>query len=207
VDSLLELGKFVGRGKSFNPKASRAMPGQFPPGTTPDTVTLYSPDDDVHGALVALVGSAQQSMVLAMYGFDDEQLARIIKAQAVDPAMFVSLSLDSTQAAGKHERELLEMMDYPGSSIAFGRSEEHAIMHLKCGVIDGRFTFNGSTNWSESGETKQDNQLTIIDNPLHAARARTKIDIIHDVMLQQMAAKLVSNSYNKGVNRGLSGDD
>jgi phosphatidylserine/phosphatidylglycerophosphate/cardiolipin synthase-like enzyme len=187
ISSLLDLSRFAGKGKSFDPKLNRRMPGIFPSGTSDKFVTLYSPDDDIHGALCALVGSAQHSVVVAMYGFDDDDLARIISQQCKDPRMFVSLSLDSTQAAGKHERAILDLSQYPGSSIAFGQSEEHAIMHLKMVVIDGRWTITGSTNWSVSGETKQDNQLTVIDDPLHAAFARTKIDIIHDVMLQQMS--------------------
>lgn len=187
--SLLDLGKFVGGGKSFDPKTAGSVNrGEFPQGTLANTVTLYSPDDDVHGALVSLIATAQHSVVVAMYGFDDDALAKIIQRQCFNPLMFVSLSLDSSQAGGVHERKLLAAMNYPGSSIAFGRSEEHAIMHMKMVVIDGRFTITGSTNWSTSGETAQDNQLTVVDDALHAARARTKIDIVHDVMLQQMAA-------------------
>jgi hypothetical protein len=45
----------------------------------------------------------------------------------------------------------------------------------------------GSTNWSTSARDDQDNQLTVIRDALVAAEVRTRPDIIHDDMLQQMA--------------------
>jgi phosphatidylserine/phosphatidylglycerophosphate/cardiolipin synthase-like enzyme len=85
------------------------------------------------------------------------------------------MSLDSTQAAGKAERDLLAswLNDKPGNGIAIGHSEKSAIMHLKMVIIDGVDVVTGSTNWSEGGDTKQDNQMTVI----------------HDDMLKQMAAR------------------
>jgi phosphatidylserine/phosphatidylglycerophosphate/cardiolipin synthase-like enzyme len=190
LTSLLELGRYVG--KSNGPLTERAQVprvGEFEPGTPENIITLYSPDDDVHGALCAMTGSARSSLVIAMYGFDDEQLARVISGKLLDSGMFVQMSLDSSQAGGVHEKALLASMHLPGNSVAYGRSERSAIMHLKMVIVDGIDVVTGSTNWSDSGETKQDNQLTVIRDPHTVARARTKIDLIHATMLTQMAAK------------------
>jgi phosphatidylserine/phosphatidylglycerophosphate/cardiolipin synthase-like enzyme len=188
MDSLLSLGKYVGAGYNRN-KIVQAAVGEFPTNTPANVVTLFAPDDDVHGALMTLISSARQSLVVAMYGFDDEPVARVIGGKMQDPHMFVQLSFDSSQAGGVHERVLLEKMKFPGNMVAYGRSERGAIMHMKMFIIDGRFVGGGSTNWSDGGEDKQDNHLTIIDDATHAARARAKIDLIHATMQAQMAAK------------------
>lgn len=153
------------------------------PGYPPNIARFYSPIDDVHGALVQMVQAAQQSLVLAMYGFDDDQLADAIHSKLLDPTCHTQLTLDATQAAGSHEKRLLGAQDYPATSIAVGHSEHGAIMHLKLIVIDGWLTIGGSTNWSTGAETKQDNEMTVIADPYIAAESRARIDAIHANML------------------------
>lgn len=155
----------------------------FPPGYHKDKRTFYSPVDNVHGALKTILELAQRSIVLAMYGFDDDELAAIIKAKLDDKNVYVQLTLDSSQAAGVHEKKLLTGEAFPQSSVAIGRSEKGAIMHLKEGVIDSTIHFTGSTNWSTGGEEKQDNQLTIEIDPIAASLAVARIGAVHAHML------------------------
>lgn len=163
----------------------------FPPGYPDGTRTFYSPVDRVHEALQALLTSADKSIVVAMYGYDDEQLNTVLQSKLHDQNVYVQMSLDSTQAAGKAERTLLAawLNDKTGNSIAIGHSEKSAIMHLKMVIIDSVDVVTGSTNWSQGGETRQDNQMTVIRDPLVCAEARSRLDIIHDNMLKQMAAR------------------
>jgi phosphatidylserine/phosphatidylglycerophosphate/cardiolipin synthase-like enzyme len=155
-----------------------------------DKRTFYSPVDQVHDVLKQLLASASKSVVVSMYGYDDDELDVVIRSKLESDKIFVQMSLDKSQAAGKHEKEILAKWsnDGIGNSIAVGRSEHAAIMHLKMVIIDGLDVITGSTNWSKSGQSDQDNQLTVIRDPLVAAEARARVDIIHDAMLKQMAA-------------------
>jgi phosphatidylserine/phosphatidylglycerophosphate/cardiolipin synthase-like enzyme len=156
-----------------------------PPGSGPDDPrTFYSPVDNDHAVLTALVESATTSLVVAMYGFDDQALADMIARKLASTTCFVSLTLDSSQASGAHERAILAAESYPASSIAVGRSEKGAIMHMKVVIVDGLDVADGSTNWSAGGESLQDNQLSVTRDMSKAALARARIDAIHNHMLQ-----------------------
>lgn len=168
----------------------------FAPGYPVNQRRFYSPVDDIPGVLGELVSSATRSIVIAMYGFDDDKLYEQILAKADDEHVFFQLTLDSSQAGGVHERAILAKRDLPGNSIVTGRSEHGAIMHMKIMIIDGLDLAGGSTNWSLGAETKQDNELVVTRDPLVAAEARTRIDMIHTHMLQ-VAAKKANDGVSK----------
>jgi phosphatidylserine/phosphatidylglycerophosphate/cardiolipin synthase-like enzyme len=178
----------------------------FPPGYPDHTRTFYSPVDRVHEALKTLLTSASKSLVVAMYGYDDAELNSVLRSKLENEKVYVQMSLDSTQAKGVAESPLLApwLNDNTGNSIAIGHSEKSAIMHLKMVIIDGVDVVTGSTNWSAGGQTKQDNQLTVIRDPLVCAEARSRIDIIHDDMLKQMAAKAAKVVKARKARSGLT---
>lgn len=144
---------------------------------------FFSPIDDVHGAMKACVAAAQESLVVAIYGFDDDELADLVKEKLEAEHVSVQLTFDSSQAGGVHERALLAREDYPRSVVAVGRSERGAIMHEKVIVVDGILTVSGSTNLSHSGEALQDNECRITLDRATAARYRARADAIHAHML------------------------
>lgn len=164
--------------------------GGLPPvhGYPADTRTFYSPVDDVHGALKAVIGSCQRSLVLAMYGYDDDELAGMIANLLDNPVIHCQITLDKSQAGGVHEKALLTKYkaEMDSNSVAIGTSEKSAIMHRKMCIVDGLWRISGSTNWSVSGETKQDNELTVMRSVAVSSEARTILDLEHVKALTQM---------------------
>lgn len=169
--------------------ASYRKRGPWPPGWPGDRYRFWAPDDDLHGVLAAMIGSARRSLVVAMYGFADASLAEALHDRLDAPGCYVSVTLDSSQAAGMHEKAILAKAGFPSNSVAVGQSEKHRIMHLKVLIVDGTDLVTGSTNWSEAGEELQDNELTVARSPVEAADARAKLDLVHESMLTAAAAK------------------
>jgi len=157
----------------------------FPPGWSSTEYVLFSPrDTGVQQAILDVVSSAGHSILANHYGFDDPQVSAVMLSKAADPEIAFVLNLDSSQAGGTHERELLAAWQgYVGTSVVVGRSIKHAISHLKVTVVDGLYVVSGSTNLSLGGESKQDNELRITRDPLMAARYSAVILLNHAAML------------------------
>jgi phosphatidylserine/phosphatidylglycerophosphate/cardiolipin synthase-like enzyme len=166
--------------------------GRFPPGYSMESLTFYSPrDPGVHHVIVWALLQVTHSVAVNMYGFDDPHIGALLRSHASKGDIAVTLTLDSSQAGGQTEQDILRtfLNEMPGNSVAIGRSERGAISHDKLMVVDGLYLVSGSTNWSFGGEEMQDNQLTIARNPLFASEARAVIDLDHDAMLKQMGQR------------------
>jgi len=155
----------------------------------PQTVKrFWSPDDDVHSVLKTIISAATQTLDCAMYGWDDDDLDELFREKWESKTIAVRLCLDKSQAGGVHERVLLEKWRSIGSGnlpFVIGQSRKHAISHLKLCVVDGLYTIQGSTNWSLSGEQKQNNELTVIKDRTVAQDAIHKIALTYAEMLAQ----------------------
>ena len=118
---------------------------------------FYVGRDDVHGILKHVLSRVSVSLYLNMFGFDDDELNEILKKIAIDKTITMLVTLDKSQAGGKHERALLDAdrkLDLAlfNTHVAIGQSLTHQISHTKGFVADGKVAGEGSTNWSVSGE-------------------------------------------------------
>lgn len=162
-----------------------------------DTRRFYSPWDDVHGVIMRAIRATQKSFILSMFGYDDDEAAAEIDGLLKNPNIYTQITLDSSQAGGVHEKALLAKYQHEmtGNSVAIGRSEKGGIIHRKMMIIDGVWLITGSTNWSDSGETQQDNELTVTYNAVACAEARHILDLSHTKALKDMQARLAKTSH------------
>lgn len=141
--SLSDLAQFTPE-KSFDSRASK------------DVRLFYVGRDDVHEILKYMISRATKSIVMNMFGYDDDELNEIVMQKVRDPDVLTVITLDKSQAGGVHERRLIESdeSELPSFNAHFviGESATHQISHTKGGVIDGKVCWEGSTNWSSSGE-------------------------------------------------------
>lgn len=142
--NLLDLQQYT-REKAYDPSASK------------DFHLFYVGRDDVHDILKHVLSRVSVSLYLNMFGFDDDELNGILMAKALDPSITMLITLDQSQAGGKHEKALLDS-DIAKNPTAYkthfvvGQSATHQISHTKGFVADGKAGAEGSTNWSSSGE-------------------------------------------------------
>lgn len=167
--------------------------------------------DDVHGVLHYLLTHETLELDFNMYGFADDQLNEDILTLLKTPSVVVQGTLDKSQAGGVHERKLiaLDEANDPAflNSIAIGESATHQISHTKSGICVGLgVAFEGSTNWSASGEgtgislkadvknpsgfKAQNNTLMVSVNPVFITRLRTRLHAEHQIAMTQSQPKL-----------------
>jgi hypothetical protein len=177
----------------------------FGPTASPDFRVFYVGRDDVHGVLMYLFTRVSLSVKMNMFGYDDDQLNNVLMGLIQNPAVMVQLTLDKSQSGGPTERAILtsdEAQDTTGfaNDVAVGDSSTGQISHTKGGVLDGIVAFEGSTNWSASGEgtginltaTKQasgfkaqNNTLSVYVNSYEIAKFSARLDYEHAVAASQ----------------------
>lgn len=177
--------------------------GSFAAQDSPDFRVFQVGRDDVHGVLKHLHSRVSASEKLSMFGFDDDELAQIIAGLIMSEHVFFQGTLDKSQSAGVHERKILAAMDAQvRCQFAVGSSQTGQIEHTKGGVLDGLVAFEGSTNWSASGEGSgiglhgaanavgykaQANTLAVFTNPVEIQRFGQTLDEQHASILARQA--------------------
>jgi len=114
------------------------------------TTRFYlAPYDDIRTPLLSMISAAASSIYMEIYGFTLPELVDLLISKA-SSGVYVGLLLDSTQAAGKAERDQLERIK--GSKIEYyiGTSPRHRIRHSKFTIVDREWVEDGSLNYSAS---------------------------------------------------------
>jgi hypothetical protein len=177
---------------------------------------FYVGRDDVHDVLKHVLSRVSTSLYLNMFGFDDDELNDILMAKAKDPHVLMMITLDKSQAGGKHEKRLLDS-DIANDPTAFktyfvvGESATHQISHTKGFVADGKVGGEGSTNWSSSGEgifvdkgqpggkgyKAQNNTQSIFTDPDTISRFQSELIAEHMAARVQATGNAVEGAQRK----------
>lgn len=178
--------------------------GEFGPSASPEFRGFYVGRDDVHGVITCLLSQVSVSLKLTMFGFDDDEANQCIWRLVENPGIMVQVTLDKSQAAGVHEKQILlaDIAADPAkfaADFAIGNSDTSQIIHTKGMVLDGIVAVEGSTNWSATGEgigiglkgpnvkgfKAQENSLIVYTNPYEIAKFTARLDYSHSVARSQ----------------------
>ena len=174
------------------------LEGKYSPTASRDFHLFYVGRDDVHDILKHVLSRVRVSLYLNMFGYDDDELNKILMQKAMDPNITMLITLDKSQAGGAHEKTLLDADQQQAlatfnTHFVIGQSATHQISHTKGFVADGVVGGEGSTNWSNGGEgtfvvlgkpggagyKAQNNTQTIFTDPDSIIRFQTELIAEH----------------------------
>jgi phosphatidylserine/phosphatidylglycerophosphate/cardiolipin synthase-like enzyme len=130
--------------------------------------TYYAPVASLEPLDVKVLASAEKTVDLAAFSLTD---AAIAKALAADAGRGVKIRIYLDRCA---RIPLHNLLDLPGVTVKVKFSK--VLMHLKSYEIDGMLVRDGSANFSEQGESRQDNSATFTSDPRALAVFKFKFE-------------------------------
>ncbi len=137
-----------------------------------DPQNINNPEDwqgSIEGRLIDKINAAQKSIHIASFEFDLTPVAQALiaaKQRGVD-VRWVTDDESGLEADEEPDRGQFAMLQDAGIEV---RSDDRsALMHNKFWIFDSQTVWTGSTNITESGIFKQDNNTIVIHSPALAA--------------------------------------
>jgi phosphatidylserine/phosphatidylglycerophosphate/cardiolipin synthase-like enzyme len=131
--------------------------------------TYYSPDTNLEALDVAAVTSAAKTISLAAFSLSDQALIDAL-ADRARHGVVVMIYLDRGELQAQCRGDatcarspLHELINLNSVEIRVKRSK--VLMHLKSYAVDGALERDGSANFSEQGEERQDNSAVFTGDP------------------------------------------
>jgi phosphatidylserine/phosphatidylglycerophosphate/cardiolipin synthase-like enzyme len=122
--------------------------------------TYFSPDDGVQNALVHLLSGAQESIYFLAYSFTSNQLGDIVREKE-KAGLTVEGVMDAEQIVSNQGTEF---DPFKQAGLQVREDGNEGLMHHKVFVVDGKIVAFGSYNFSQSAETRNDENLLIVYN-------------------------------------------
>lgn len=123
--------------------------------------------NDIESNILSALDSAKASVDLCMAWFTNEKLRnKLLEKQAEGCEVRVIRYKD-----GVNHSKGVDLSDINHIEI---RGERHGIMHRKFCVIDNQTVLDGSYNWTNNAETKNDEEVIVHKNALELASSYTR---------------------------------
>jgi phosphatidylserine/phosphatidylglycerophosphate/cardiolipin synthase-like enzyme len=126
---------------------------------------FFTPPSGAGKALVHWIDDARQEVLVQAYGFTHNAIAQAL-LRAQQRGVRVAVLLD--QKSSSTNRYVIDLLQ--SNQVALRFDGEHAIAHNKVMVIDQRIVVTGSFNFTNSADTRNAENLLVLESPALAAR-------------------------------------
>jgi phosphatidylserine/phosphatidylglycerophosphate/cardiolipin synthase-like enzyme len=123
--------------------------------------TLFAPDDHPLARIVELIHGARRSIHFLAFSFTSDEISAALQASARGGADVEGV-VESSQAKSNTGAEYLPLL---GAGLDVRLDGNPRNMHHKVLIIDGETVVTGSYNFTDSAETKNDEDLLILRDP------------------------------------------
>ena len=125
----------------------------------------FSPGPDCRVAIEQAMETALNELLICVFTISDDRLSDAIQ-RAHRNGLTVRVLSDNDKMDDRGND--IERLAASGVSVRVDRSPEH--MHHKFMVVDGHTVLTGSYNWTRSAETRNEENLVVLDDPVLAGR-------------------------------------
>lgn len=122
------------------------------------TEVYFTHVDDIQSIILLKINNAEDFIDVAMYMFTDFVLASAL-VEARERGIEIRIYLDRSQVTARYTQSKYLVQN----AVDIRISSNNYIMHNKFAIIDGELLITGSYNWTQSANTRNDENLTIID--------------------------------------------
>jgi phosphatidylserine/phosphatidylglycerophosphate/cardiolipin synthase-like enzyme len=126
----------------------------------------FSPDDGVQASFVELVENAQESIYFMAFSFTSDEIGNAIRARAEDGVVVKGVMEDEQVNSNAGT----EFDAFQQANLEVLRDGNDGQMHHKVIILDESIVIFGSYNFSNSAETRNDENLLVIYNADIAAQ-------------------------------------
>ena len=121
----------------------------------------FSPGPDCRIAIEQAMETALDELLICVFTISDDRLSDAIQ-RAHRNGLTVRVISDNDKMEDKGND--VKRLSLSGVDVRIDRSPEH--MHHKFMVVDGHTVLTGSYNWTRSAETRNEENLVVLDDPV-----------------------------------------
>jgi len=136
----------------------------------------FSPGPDCRIAIEQAMETALDELLICVFTISDDRLSDAIQ-RAHRNGLTVRVLSDNDKMDDRGND--IERLAASGVDVRIDRSPEH--MHHKFMVVDGQTVLTGSYNWTRSAETRNEENLVVLDDPFLAGRFTKEFDRIWNI--------------------------